>query len=200
MMNLRAASLVLLSLLLAASSASADRGVGISVGNISVTEALAQGGTYRLPDFAVINTGDESGMYQVSISPLGRQSQRRPDPDWFEFQPPRFYLEPGQTQDVSVRLLLPSGVDTGSYYTQIQAEPLTEGAGETIGVAAATRLTFTVEPSSWLSAQRLRISRFLRDIEPWSYVVEGLILAGAIAYLARRYSPVRLRNPFERRR
>ncbi|HEU0072576.1 MAG TPA: hypothetical protein VFS30_01055 [Dehalococcoidia bacterium] len=52
----------------------------------------------------------------------------------------------------------------------------------------------------WFATQRLRISRFLRDLEPWSYVVEGLLVAGLVVFFAVRYSPVRPRLRFERRR
>ena len=191
--------LLLLFALLSVRISHADRGVGINVSRISIADSLAQGGGYNLPAFAVINTGDEATEYELLMITVANQIQLRPDLDWLEFQPRRFWLSPGELQHVSTKLVVPSGADTGDYYAQILAQPVREGSGATIGIAAATQLTFTVEPSSWLAAQRLRISRFLRDIEPWSYVVEGLFLAGGLIYLAARYSPVRLRNPFERR-
>ena len=186
--------------LLGASSTHADRGVGISVSRIHVAEDLSRGGGYNLPTFAVINTGDESAEYEVTITHLANQTQHRPDSGWFEFHPRRFPLEPGELRNVSIRLVVPSGADTGDYYAQVQAQVLTDGAGSQVGVAAAARLTFTVEPSSWFAAQRLRISRFLRDIEPWSYVVEGVLIAGLAVFLVTRYTPYRPRLPFERKR
>jgi hypothetical protein len=180
--------------------AHAGSGVGVNVAKIEVSDLLRPGGGYTLPPVGVINTGDQPGDYEVYVTYLHDQPERRPSQTWFEFQPQRFFLEPNQTERVAISLELPSGVTPGDYFAFIEARPVAEADGVSIGVAAATQLTFTVEPSSWLAAQRLRISRFLRDIEPWSYVVEGLILAGALAYLGRRYSPVRLRNPFEPRR
>ena len=177
----------------------ADRGVGVNLGRIDVQDRLKPGGSYLLPGLGVINTGDEAGNYRLEVTYVEGQNQRRPPPSWLEFTPERFFLAPGQSRTIDIRIELPSGATPGDYFAFIEARPAAEAEGVTVGVAAATRLTFTVEPSSWLAAQRLRVSRFLRDIEPWSYVVEGLILAGALAYLGRRYSPVRLRNPFERR-
>jgi len=185
-------ALVIISGLFGASTAHADRGVGINVSGIAVTDTLAQGGGYNLPGFAVINTGDEPAEYEVTVSSVANQPQRRPDASWFEFQPRRFTLEPGKVQNVQTRLVLPSGADTGDYFGQIQAQVVTEGTGNTVGIAAAARLSFTVEPSSWFAAQRLRFARFLRDMEPWTYVVEGALIAGLAGYLIVRYSPVKV--------
>ncbi len=192
-------ALLLAFVLLGAPSSHADRGVGINVSRIEVTRSLTQGGGYDLQQFAVINTGDEPAEYEVNIGYLANQAERRPDPTWFEFHPPRFSLQPGEMQNVSMSLSLPSGAETGDYYAQVQAQLVTD-AGAPIGVAAAARLSFSVESSSWFAAQRLRINRFLRDLEPWSYFVEGLFVLGLVAYFARRYSPVRPRLRFERRR
>lgn len=193
MFRVRLLSALLLAFaLLGASTAQADRGVGINVSGIAVTDTLIQGGGYNLPSFAVINTGDEPAEYEVTVSHVANQPQLRPDESWFEFQPRRFFLEPGQVQNVNTRLVLPSGTDTGEYFGQLQAQVVMEGTGNTVGLAAAARLSFTVESSSWFAAQRLRISRFLRDMEPWTYVVEGLLIAGLAGYLIIRYSPVKL--------
>jgi hypothetical protein len=180
--------------------AAADRGVGINLSRIEVANDLVQGGGYSLPDFAVINTGDEPAEYEVTIGFVSGQTQRRPDAGWFEFQPRRFSLEPGEQQDVTLRLVLPSGADTGDYFAQVQAQIVTEGTGNSVGVAAAAPLLFTVESSSWWAALRLEVSRFLRDMEPWSYLVEGLLIVTVVSYLVIRYSPYRPRLRFERRR
>ena len=185
---------------ISATAASAGVGVGVNVARIAVADLLKPGGGYTLPSVGVINTGDQSGDYEVYVTYLHDQPQRRPPGDWFDLQPQRFFLEPNQTQRVAIRLDLPSGAEPGDYFAFLEARPVTETSGVSIGVAAATKLSFTVQPSSWLAAQRLHVSRFLRDLEPWSYLIEGLILAGALAYAVRRYSPVRVRSPFERRR
>jgi len=178
----------------------AGPGVGVNVANIEVSDLLKPGGGYTLPPVGVINTGDQPGDYEVYVTYLHDQPERRPSQPWFEFQPRRFFLEPNQTQRVGIRVELPSGATPGDYFAFIEARPVVDTEGVSIGVAAATKLSFTVQPSSWLAAQRLHVSRLLRDLEPWSYLIEGLILAGALVYAARRYSPVRVRSPFERRR
>jgi hypothetical protein len=178
--------------LLGTSASHADRGVGINISRIEVTERLAQGGDYSLSTFAVINTGDEPAEYEVTIRHLASQVQHRPESDWFDFEPRHFELQPGDLQNVSVRLEIPSGADTGDYYAQVHAEIVTAGTGNSVAVAAAAPLSFTVKPAGWFAAQRLRISRFLRDLEPWTYVVEGALLVTVAGYLIVRYSPYRL--------
>jgi hypothetical protein len=178
--------------LLGTSSSRADRGVGINVSRIAVAESLKQGGSYSLPTFAVVNTGDETAMYEVSVDHIANQVEHSPDPRWFEFRPSRFELAPGESQDVAAHLTLPAGAQTGDYYGQVQAQLVADDVGTSIGLAAATRLTFSVESSGWFAAQRLRISRFLRDLEPWTYVVEGVLLVGVAGYLIVRYSPYKL--------
>lgn len=178
----------------------ADRGVGVSLSRIDVADVLRPGGSYSLPSLGVLNTGDEPGDYEVRIGYVEGQSQQRPDQGWLDFQPRRFFLQPGESRSVEIRIELPSGADPGDYFAFIEARPVSETSNVSIGVAAATRLSFTVDSSSWFAAQRLRISRFLRDTEPWSYVVEGLIVAGLLVYFVGRYSPVKPSLRFERRR
>ena len=195
-----AAALLIAILLFDVPASHADRGVGINVARIEVTERLAQGGDYDLSNLAVSNTGDESADYEMTIHAVSGQTQHKPDPAWFDFTPQRFSLEPGETQNVSMRLEVPTGADTGDYFAQVHAEIVTEGTGNSVGIAAAAQLSFTVKSSSWFAAQRLRINRYLRDAEPWSYVGAVLFAAGVFTYGIGRYSPVRWRLPFERKR
>ena len=46
----------------------ADRGVGVSLGSISIDEVLRPGGSYGLPVLGVLNSGDEASEYLVTVS------------------------------------------------------------------------------------------------------------------------------------
>ena len=174
-------------LLAPASGARADIGVGVNLGKIDIDDKLAPGGRYNLPSLGVINTGDEPGDYEVVISYLGDQDEARPPADWFEFEPQRFFLEAGASQLVDIRIVLPSGADPDDYFALIEAHPIAdEEAGVTIGVAAATKLTFTVKPSNLLAAWILQGQNFIEDGEPWTYVIPASLVLLLLLYLLRR--------------
>ena len=183
---------------LLAGTTNADVGVGVNLGSIDIDDRLSPGGRYRLPTLGVINTSDEPGDYEVVISYLADQDEERPPEDWFEFQPQRFFLEAGEIQEVNIRIVLPSGADPGDYFALIEAHPIAPEEGVTIGVAAATKLSFTVKPSNLFSAWLLQVRNFFDDGAPWSYVIPSSLLALLLLYLLQRYFRLRLR--IERRR
>jgi hypothetical protein len=183
--------------LLFVSSSSADVGVGVSLGRIEITDQLVAGRDYRLPALGVLNTGDEPGTYEVAITYRADQQQRRPSEKWFDLEPQRFHLEAGTSQNVEVRLVLPDGTDPGDYFAYLEARPVNAGSGVRVGVAAATRVTFTVKPSSWWQAQQIKINRWLDESEPWSYIIPGSLVGGLLFMKLSRH--VRFRSPIERR-
>jgi hypothetical protein len=135
----------------------------------------------------VINTGSESGKYEVVVGYLEGQPQSRPPQGWFDFQPREFSLDGGKIQNVRVRLSLPSGADPGSYFAYIEAHALPD-QGTAISAAAATKVSFAVKPSSWFAAQKVRVNHFLDDNQPWTYLVAALALAAILLFsLARRF-------------
>ena len=179
---------LLVALLDTGSSARADIGVGVNLGKIDIDDDLSPGGRYRLPTLGVINTGDEPGDYEVVISYLADQEEERPPEDWFEFKPQRFFLEPGETQAVEIRIDLPGGAGPGDYFALIEAHPVSTQEGVAIGVAAATKLTFTVKPSNLFSAWLLQLRQFFEDTSPFSIVLPP-ILAGLLLlnFISRRF-------------
>jgi P pilus assembly chaperone PapD len=180
-------------LLLTSSGAQAERGVGVNLAEIRVDENLAPGGSYKLPSVGVINTGDESGAFEVSVIYLEGQTDARPPATWFQIQPAQFRLGPGETQQVDVRVVLPTGATEGKYFAYLEAHPVTNDAGVSVNVAAATKLSFTVAAASWLDAQRTRINRWLDENQKW-------LLLGGVALLAIIAFKNRDRIPFEIRR
>jgi hypothetical protein len=190
------ATLTLLALS-AAAAGHADRGVGVSLGAIEIEDRLKPGASYELPILGVLNPGDEPGDYEVVISYLDGQPQRRPAQKWFDFQPQRFRLEAGAVQNVTIRLTLPTGADPGSYYAFIQASSIVEGQGATIGAAAAARLAFEVRPATWLDAQRTKAARLLDENQTRLMLISGaLLLLISTAFLRKNY---RFKMPIERK-
>lgn len=154
-------------------------------------DVLKPGGAYNLPGLSVINTGDETREYAIDVRPAALDGTRDPKPRWFHFEPSRFVLQPGESQVVTTRIVLPAGVEPGAYGAHLEAQPVAAGSF-TVSVAAATRLTFSVEPASWLEAQRHRVNRWLDDAAPWTFIVPALLLLGVAMTRARRL-PYRLR-------
>ena len=144
----------------------ADRGVGVSAGNIIVHDRLAPGRTYNLPSISVINTGDEPGPYEVVVSYLEGQKERRIPEEWVRFDPQSFFLEAEQSQPVAITVTIPLRARPGDYFAFIEAHPVIEAAGATVSVAAATRLFFTVRPQTWLRRLSTGCAASLRPIPP----------------------------------
>jgi hypothetical protein len=178
-------------MVLAAGTAFASPGVGVNLGSITVNDALKPGGSYPLPAIGVINTGDEARVYAVSVQRVDLQGTKEPDADWFHFEPEQFVLNPGETRDVGIRLELPTGADSGDYAAHLEAHPVNAGS-QSVGIAVATKLEFSVKPASWLDAQSERLNRWLDESTPWSYLVAGGLVLGFAATRARRL-PFRLR-------
>lgn len=179
---------------LAPGTLSAQAGVGVNVGKIQVDEDLAPGGTYHLPSVGVINTGHDASDYSVSISYLADQEQLPPPEDWFSFSPAVFPLEPGETQTVAIRLDIPITARAGDYFALVQASPVVaESPGVVIGVAAATKLSFTVRPSNPFLGSALWAYYRVSDAAPYSYITAGLLVLLVLGYFGRRRFRIQIR-------
>lgn len=192
---------VVLSLLasLSTGAALAQTGVGVNVGSISIDETLAPGGTYILPRIGVINTGQMASDYSLRVTHRADQPELRPPGEWFSFSPHVFYLEPRQTQTVSIRLNVPTMARPGDYFALVEAFPvMAEEPGVVIGVAAGTKLSFTVRPSNLFMASALWVYHRVDDAAPYSYLVAGLAGLALLVYGANRF--LRLQIRLERRK
>ena len=165
----------------------AQTGVGVNVGKIQVDEDLAPGATYHLPSIGVINTGHDASDYSVRIGQLADQEELPPPEDWFSFSPAVFPLEPGETQTVGIRLDIPITARPGDYFALVEAFPIiSDQAGVVIGVAAATKLSFTVRPSNPFLASALWSYYRVNDAAPFSYLGAGLLVLLVLGYFGRR--------------
>ena len=136
-------------------------GVGVNLGKIKIDQPLKPGGIYNFPPLGVINTGDKPGDYEIEVTYHQDQPELRPAQEWFNFNPQQFYLEPGQSQSVAIKLALPVRVKPGDYFAYLEAHPIIKsGPGTTIGVAAATKAYFTIAPANIWQAIYYKISSF----------------------------------------
>jgi hypothetical protein len=185
---IRALLISLLCCCVPVAAALADIGVAIDLGRIDVEQRLSKGGSYQLPVIGVRNPGSEAAAYQMGVSSIQGQPERPPPAGWFRFSPDRFTLEPGATQPVQITLDIPAGAEPDDYAALLQAQIAPSGEGAQIGAAAASQLTFTVEPSTLLEAWLLRGRRQIEDWRPWSYILPLAATVTIVAgWLRHRY-------------
>jgi hypothetical protein len=168
-----------------AGSVGATTGVSIDVGSIAITEVLQSGEEYRLPTFGVRNPGTDSTSYEIAVTYLADQTALRPPADWFTFSPSSMTLEGGQSRPVSARITVAPGADPGEYLALIGPRIDGNGTGAQVGAAAAAKLTFTVEPSSWLEGALRQVWRFIQE-NPWVVAIVGLVVLLIVMRLLRR--------------
>ena len=170
----------------------AKLGVGVGLGKVDIDEELSPGGIYNLPTLPVLNTGDEDGEYEVSVTFREDQEEFKPEAGWFSFSPQSFPLKAGESQQVEISLTLPLNTRPGDYFAFLEASPKVSGEGVSVGVAAATKLNFTVKPANILQAIIERIRRFFEQNAPASYVVGGIAALVIVFAVGRRYVDLRI--------
>ncbi|MGC8851866.1 MAG: hypothetical protein ACP5PR_02110 [Minisyncoccia bacterium] len=170
-------------------------GVGVGLGKIQVDKPLKAGMVYDLPSLPVINTGDEPGEYGVSIEYHKGQEENpemglKPAKEWFRFEPSTFYLEPGQIQQVKITLVLPMKTVPGNYFVYLEGHPVKKAtSGQTrVGVAAATKLYFTVVPANIFQGIYYRFVSLYSRYHPLDTIVLVLIaLIVLIKLISKRF-------------
>jgi hypothetical protein len=161
-------------------------GVGVGIGKIEIDEPLKAGGVYNLTPLAVINTGDEPSDYEISIAFHSDQPELRPEKEWFSFDPSPFHMEPGKSQTVAVQLTLPVKTQPGNYFAYLEARPVKKAVttgGASIGVAAATKLYFTVAPANVFQGIYYRFISIYSKYHPWNTIILVVILAAVVIRL-----------------
>ena len=173
---------------LPAATIQAQSGVGIMPGIIRVDEPVLPGGRYNLPSMQVVNIGNESSDYGVELASMTEQEELQPRDDFIIVSPASFHLEPGANQIVSLSLDIPPNAKPGDYLAYIEAHPVatSPGGGMQIGIAAATKLYFTVKPANVFVAITNSIANFFTRTAPGSYIVLGVIVLGLVVFFLRR--------------
>lgn len=166
-------------------------GVGVGTGKITIEEPLNPGATYLLPNFAVINTGDEVSNYSASIEYKQGIPELNPGKEWFSIEPNEFSLEPNNAQNVKVKINVPIKVVPGNYFAFIEAHPVkdAETPGASINVAAASKLYFTIKSANIFQAVYYKTVSFFVNNAPWTYIVLVLILlASLVTFFKQKFS------------
>ena len=185
----------MLFLCLPAADIQAQSGVGIMPGIIRVDEPLLPGGRYNLSSLQVLNTGSEASDYGVELASMAEQEELQPPDDFIILSPTSFHLEPGANQVVSLSLDIPVKAKPGDYLAYIEAHPVatSPGGGMQIGVAAATKLYFTIKPANVFVGVANSIASFFTSTAPGSYIVLGIIVLGLVVFFLRRRIRVDIR-------
>ena len=85
-------------------------------------------------------------------------------------------------------LALPLKMTPGDYFSYLEAHPVViSGPGTSIGVAAATKTYFTVAPANIFQAVTHRISSFVENNAPWTYVVLAIVAGAVVIMLFKRF-------------
>lgn len=182
-------SLPVLTLTLLSGIVLAKLGVGVNTGTIQVDEKLKGGMIYNLPSITVINTGDEAAEYRMSVSYQKDQKLLAPDKAWLDFSPDAFDLEGGKTQVVEIKIKLPLRSKPGDYFAYLEARPIAtvNRGGTAVGVAAASKLYFTVAPANAFLGMYYRIASMWTQYMPWSQVIVGLMAFALILSIFKKF-------------
>jgi len=167
---------------------SAKTGVAISPGEIAVDQPLMPGGRYNIHTVQIINNGDQYSQYEVVLARMQTQEELQIPDGYLDFSPQSFYLEPGQNQVVEVILDIPVNAVPGDYFGLIEGHPVaSSSSGMSIGVAAATKLYFTVKTANTLQGIGFAIYHFLVRNIPWTIIVPAVIILGLLIYYLSRH-------------
>ena len=172
------------------SGISANLGVGVTTGKIEIDKPLKPGGLYTLPSLTVINTGDEAAEYGVSVEYKSDQPRMNPPKEWFIFTPSEFHLEPSQSQVIQVQANIPVKTVPGDYFAYLEGHPIRKSnsaGGATIGIAAASKLFFTIAPANIFQGIYYRFLFLITTNAPWSYVALAAVGMAIIVALFKRF-------------
>lgn len=180
--------------LLTPATALASIGVGVGTGRIAISEDIKAGSIYTLPPITVFNTGTETAVYSMAVTLNEKQPQLKPDPKWFSFSPNQFSLAPHQAQKVVPTFSPPLVTKPGDYFAYLEARPAkTVKQGLTsVGIAAATKVSFRVKASNIFLATWYRLAALYKQGQPWSMIVTGLVLVGGAYRILRRYIKIQV--------
>jgi hypothetical protein len=172
----------------------ASVGVGVGTGKIDVKDKLKAGGIYTLPAITVYNTGTQEATYTMELTLNERQPQLKPNPNWFSFSPSTFKLKPKETKVIIPTLNMPLTAQSGDYFGYLEAHPdktVKQGTA-TVGVAAATKLSFTVVPYNIFLATLLRAQSLYIKAAPWSQIATFAFILAILYRVTRRHFNIKI--------
>jgi hypothetical protein len=162
-------------------AAAASIGVGIQVGPVRLAGIAHAGQTYDLPPVYVVNTGTEPETVRLEVQRLSKGTGRDVPKSWFKPGQTDVHLDPKQSATIPVQLVVPAGARPGPYFSDVVAHGSAsiEAGQATLGVAAATKLQFTV-------GKAVPAGFWSRLPSPLAWAGGIIVLAGGGLWLARR--------------
>jgi hypothetical protein len=187
-------ALIMILICLNASPIQANPGVGIMPGSIDIDQVLLPGGYYPLPALQVFNTGDQISNYEISLARMEKQNELQPSEDFFFFEPVNFQLAPNDSQLVHINLKIPIRAEPGDYLAHIEAHIISQNQkGTIIGIAAATKLYFTVKQTGSLEGMIISTGSFFKRYSPISFILPSVIILAILLLLFRRYIKIEIK-------
>ena len=121
-------------------------GVGIQVGPVRLAGIAHAGRTYDLPPVYVVNTGTEPETVRLDVQRLSKGAGRDVPKSWFKPGQTDVHLDARQSATIPVQLVVPADAKLGPYFSDVVAHGSAsiEAGAASLGVAAATKLQFTV--------------------------------------------------------
>jgi hypothetical protein len=131
-------------------AAQASVGVGVQATPVQLANVAHAGGSYALPSVYVIDTGTQPEAITVRVERLSKGTGRAVPPSWVQATGPAVQLSPRQSTRIPLELVVPGGAKPGRYLSDIvvAGSAVISAGRANLGVAAATRLEFSVVPGA----------------------------------------------------
>ena len=131
-------------------AAQASVGVGVQATPVRLGNAAHAGGSYALPPVFVLDTGTQAEKITVRVERLSKGAGRAVPPSWVRATGPVVQLTPHQSARIPLELVVPAGARPGQYLSDIvvTGSAVISAGRANLGVAAATRLVFSVAPGA----------------------------------------------------
>lgn len=162
-------------------AAAASIGVGIQVGPVRLAGIAHAGQTYDLPPVFVVNTGTEPETVRLEVQRLSKGTGRDVPKSWFRPGQTDVHLDAKQSATIPVQIVVPADAKPGPYFSDVVAHGSAsiEAGQTTLGVAAATKLQFTV-------GKAVPAGFWSRLPSPLAWAGGIIVLAGGGLWLAHR--------------
>ena len=127
--------------------AAATIGTGVGATPIELSAPIVAGGSYKLPQLLLVNTGTVQSRYHARIEELSPGSGKPVPATWVTFARNDLRLAPRHRTYVPITLGIPSDAPAGRYVSDIVAGTKAPHAvgGTALGAASATVIRFTVQ-------------------------------------------------------
>jgi hypothetical protein len=177
----------LVALLSLSTAAQASVGVGVQAAPVRLGSVAHPGGSYALVPLYVVNTGTQPESISVRVERLSRGRGLAVPSSWIQVTASGVHLDPHQSERIPLMLVVPDGAKSGSYLSDIVVTGSAEiSVGRAnLGVAAATKLEFSVRPGPGHG--------LLPSLPTWTWWAIAALLLLALAVLGVRRSGLQIR-------